>query len=280
MAEASIIGSVLGFFIVVVSYKGFKDTYFFEQYLFDVDKILIEGEYKRMVTSGFLHGGLWHLIFNLIALLSFSGEVEFLLGPFQYIVIYFGSLVGGNLLALYLHRNHGDYRAVGASGAVSGIVFSFVVMSPNSSISFIFLPIEITSWVFALLFVAVSVIGIKFQRDNIGHEAHLGGAIIGVLITIGLKFSVLRDHPWVVAAILIPSILFLGLIVRNPAILMVEKYWGETVDNIKLGIKKKPDRISPEEELDVLLEKIRKNGLKSLSDKERKRLDELSNYRR
>lgn len=277
MAEASIIGSVLGFFIAIFSYKGFKDRQFYEDYLFDVDRILIDGEHKRMLTSGFLHGSWWHLIFNLIALLSFSGEIEHQFGPLRYCIIYFGSLIGGSLLALYIHRNHGDYRAIGASGAISGLILSFVVLAPDSSISFIFLPIEIKSWVFALLFVAVSIFGIKFQRDNIGHEAHLGGAIIGVLITIALKFSVVRDHPWVIAGILGPSIIFLLLVIRNPNVLLIDNYWGETVENIRLGIKKKPEQMSPEEELDILLEKIRKKGLNSLTDKERKRLDELSN---
>ncbi len=277
MAEESIIGSVLGFFIFIFSYKGFKDPQFYEQYIFDVDKILIDGEYKRMLTSGFLHGSWWHLIFNVIALLSFSGEIEYEFGPLRYLLIYFGSLIGGSLLALYIHRNHGDYRAIGASGAISGLILSFVVLAPNSSISFIFLPIEIKSWVFALLFVLVSILGIKYQRDNIGHEAHLGGAIIGVLITIGLKLSVIKEHPWVVAGILGPSILFLLLIIRHPEILMIDHYWGETVDRIRLGIKQKPERMSREEELDMLLEKVRKKGLNSLSGKERKRLDELSN---
>lgn len=274
----SVIGIVLTLLIGATSYKGFRDRQYFERYVFDVDKILIAKEYRRLLSSGFLHGGWFHLGFNLIALISFSAAVETQLGPGLFTLIFFVSLLGGNLLALYIHRNHGDYRAVGASGAISGVIFAAIVLFPGGSIGFVIVPFEIKNWVFGLVFILVSILGIKRQADNIGHEAHLGGAIIGLLLTLAIRPSLVTEFPWLIAGILIPTSLFLYLIVNNPAVLMIDNYWGET---IRSASQFRPNRrqsrgISKEEELNKLLDKIRSQGIDSLSSAERKRLEELS----
>ena len=128
----SVIGIVLTLLIGATSYKGFRDMGYFERYVFDVDKILIDKEYRRLISSGFLHGGWFHLGLNLIALISFSAAVESQLGPGLFTLIFFVSLIGGNLLSLYIHRNHGDYSALGASGAVSGIIASSIILLKSS----------------------------------------------------------------------------------------------------------------------------------------------------
>lgn len=274
----SVIGIVLTLVLGATSYKGFRDPNYFERYVFDVDKILIAKEYRRLISSGFLHGGWFHLGFNLIALISFSAAVETQLGPGLFALIFFVSLIGGNLLALYIHRNHGDYRAVGASGAISGVIFAAIVLFPGGSIGFVILPFEIKNWVFGLAFILISILGIKRQADNIGHEAHLGGAIIGVLLTLAIQPSLVFESPWLIAGILVPTTLFLYLVVRNPAILMIDSYWGETLRsarNLPSNLRKS-NTVSKEEELNRLLDKIRTKGIDSLSSTERKRLEELS----
>ena len=274
----SVIGIVLTLVLGATSYKGFRDPNYFERYVFDVDKILIAKEYRRLISSGFLHGGWFHLGFNLIALISFSAAVETQLGPGLFALIFFVSLIGGNLLALYIHRNHGDYRAVGASGAISGVIFAAIVLFPGGSIGFVIIPFEIKNWVFGLAFILISILGIKRQADNIGHEAHLGGAIIGVLLTLAIQPALVFESPWLIAGILVPTTLFLYLIVRNPAILMIDSYWGETLRSARdfPSNLRKSNTISKEEELNKLLDKIRTKGIDSLSSTERKRLEELS----
>lgn len=278
MEETGTIGALLAIFLMLSSYKGFQDRAFTEEYIFDVDRILINKEYRRLISSGFLHSGWFHLIFNLIALLSFSKEIEMLFGIGNYMVLYFVSLIGGNLLSLYIHRNHGDYRALGASGAISGVVFAAVVLHPESSISFVLIPIEIPSWLFGLAFVLISILGIKKQQDNIGHEAHLGGAIVGIIITIILNPAILETNLWIIGLLLIPSLFFLVLLIRNPNMLLIDHYWGEGVAQLKASWanRQQAPQIDPEEELNLLLDKIGKNGISSLSRKERKRLDQLS----
>ncbi len=169
----SVLGGILAFFIVLASYKGFKDRVFYDRYLFDATRILRDREYHRLFTSAFLHGSWFHLGFNMIALLSFSGEVEYYFGWWQYLVLFFGAVLFGDLLALYFHRNH-EYRAVGASGGVSGLVMAFIVTAPNSAISFILIPIEIKSWIFGIAYVLITMIAIKRSNDNMKHGSPPG----------------------------------------------------------------------------------------------------------
>lgn len=114
MDKTGIIGFVLIIINVAFSYKGFTNGLFFDGNKFEVDKILVNKDYKRLVTSGFLHDSWTHLIFNMISLYAFSGLLESQIGGGKFLLVYFASLIGGDLLSLFVHRNHGDYNAVGA----------------------------------------------------------------------------------------------------------------------------------------------------------------------
>jgi membrane associated rhomboid family serine protease len=258
---------------VLISYKGFRDASFFQRYKFEVDGILIGKQYNRILSSGFLHTGWVHLIFNMLAFYSFSFAVGGNLGIWNILIIYFGSLVTGNLFALYIHRNHGDYSAVGASGAVSGIIFSSIIMYPQSDITFLFIPYGIPGWVFGIIYILFSIYGIKSKTGNIGHEAHLGGAIAGILISIMLEPSLLQAHPLVIISFLLPFMLFLFLVVTRPEFLLIDNYFSYRVKRYKL---EQGQDLTHEEELDALLDKINKKGIDSLSKFEKKRLEELS----
>ena len=202
---------------VYVSYRGFSNRVFFERYIFNVERIIVFRELVRIVSSAFLHANWPHLIFNMFALYAFSAGVQRMFGTGSYLLIYFGSLVAGNLLALYIHRGHGAYRAVGASGAVSGVVFASIVAFPHSSIIFLFFPVEIPAWLFGIGFVLVSMFGIGARVGNIGHEAHLGGAIAGVILALMLRPKLVSMHPFVIAGIVVPMAVFLYIIARAQA---------------------------------------------------------------
>ncbi|HFA49168.1 MAG TPA: rhomboid family intramembrane serine protease [Bacteroidetes bacterium] len=282
MNDTGVIGTLLLLLTAATTYKGLRDNKYFEDNLFEVDGILIHKEYKRLLSAGFLHSGWIHFGFNMIALTAFSWSLELMFGYWKFLLIYFASLIGGNLLALYIHRNHGDYRAVGASGAISGVIFSSILLFPTTPIHFIFLPKELgmPGWLFGMLFIAVSIFGIKSQKGNIGHEAHLGGALVGAIIT--LFFIPFENiNWWVVAALLVPTISFLYLIANNPSVLMVEGYWGDNIASLKRHPKSKNKTkiipINKQAELDLLLEKIGREGLGSLSKEEKERLDKLTN---
>ncbi len=202
--------------------KGFSNRIFFEQYLFHVGKILGRREYIRLLTSGFLHANIGHLAFNMIALYSFSTSIGRKFGFISYLVIFFGSLMAGNLLALYIHRRDPEYRAIGASGAVSGVIYSSIIIFPYQGISVMFLPVVIPSWLFGIIFILISVYGIRARLGNIGHEAHLGGAIAGILISVMLKPHLLSMHPGLISALLLLTTGFLVTIVKWPGLLRIK----------------------------------------------------------
>lgn len=169
---------------VLVSLRGFSDRLFFEKYLFQIGSILNSREYIRMVSSGFLHGGWAHLAFNMFALYSFGGLVENQLGIIPYLILYFIALTAGNLTSLFLHREQLFYRAVGASGAVSGVVFSSIILYPQGSVYVFLIPFAIPSWLFGIVYLFISIYGMRQQSDNIGHEAHFGGSLAGIIMTL------------------------------------------------------------------------------------------------
>ena len=271
------VGILLILIILLISYKGFNDPVFFNNFKFDVDRILIGKEYKRLVSSGFLHVNWSHLILNIISLYLFSKHFENQIGIFYLLLVYIISLIGGNLLALFIHRNHGDYTAVGASGAVSGVIFASIALFPSMGIGFLLLPFSLPSWLFGILYIAYSMYGIKSSNDTIGHEAHLGGALTGILVAIFIHPNSLLDNSLTIASMLVPILLFLYLIITKPHLLFINTSFFKTTKTYKtIDDKYNDKRINRQQELDKLLDKIAKKGIKSLSNKERKKLEEYS----
>jgi membrane associated rhomboid family serine protease len=205
------------------SYKGFNDAPFFEKYLFQVNKILHGKEYIRLITSGFLHTDWAHLLFNMFSFYSFGDNLEGYLGPVKFLVIYFASLLGGDILALILHQKQGSYRAVGASGAVCGVIFAAIALFPGIEIGFIFIPVPIPGWIFGIGYALYTIYGIKSNLGNIGHEAHLGGAIIGLATAVALKPDVLEVNLVPILLIAAPSVLFILILIIKPSILLGRK---------------------------------------------------------
>jgi membrane associated rhomboid family serine protease len=200
----------------IFSFRGFSNRLFIEKYIFHVGSILGKNEYYRLFTSGFLHANIPHLAFNMLALYSFSQGIGRVIGILDFVLIYFGSLLAGNILALQINRNNPGYRALGASGAVSGVIFASIMMYPGGSISFLFLPIAIPSWLFGIGFILVSIYGMRSGLGNLGHEAHLGGAIAGVLISLLIEPKLLLARPLLVAALIVPAAGYLILLIKRP----------------------------------------------------------------
>ena len=277
MDDVGAIGLILLLANIAFSYKGFNDGYFFDKYKFEVDKILIFKDYKRLVTSGFLHVSWTHLIFNMISLLAFSGIIEDYLGPYKFLLIYLGSLIGGNLLSLLIHRQHGDYSSVGASGAICGVIFASIALFPGIGIGFFILPMSIPGWLYGLGYVIFSIYGIKSKKDNIGHEAHLGGALIGMVIAILFSPYSLIENYLTISIITIPTLVFIYLIVTKPHILLIDNYFYNHQEHFySIDHKYNADKKNKQQEIDFILDKIGKKGMDSLSKSEKKKLDDYS----
>lgn len=266
MESQSVIATLIVIITGLTTWKGEKDAAYKEKYLFDVDGILLHGERYRLFSSGMLHSGWIHYGFNMIALLSFSQLIELLYGKWVLLGLYVLSLLGGGLYSLYVHRNHGDYRALGASGAVSGVVGAALLVDPNGVISLILIPIEFRAWIFGALYIAFTIYGIKKQIGNIGHAAHLGGTLVGMLLMLIWDPSILSRHPFITVGLLLPVIYFTVLIIRNPNVLLLDNYWGEMVNwdgNLNRRSRQSAKTV------DEVLDKINQKGIKSLTKEER-----------
>jgi membrane associated rhomboid family serine protease len=262
---------------IAFSYKGFKSHAFFDQYKFEVDSIILYKDYKRLVTSGFLHINWTHLIFNMVGLLIFGGSIENYLGAFGFLVVYFAALLGGGLLALLIHKNHGNYSAVGASGAIGGILFAAIALFPGMSIGFFFLPFYFPAWIYGIAYVLYSIYGISSKKDNVGHEAHLGGALVGMLVAILLHPAALLENYWVILLIVVPTIAFIYIIVTRPYMLLIDNYFFKKNSNYyDVDHQYNEQRTNKQKEVDRILDKIGKKGMNSLSKEEKKKLEEYS----
>jgi len=189
---------------VLISYKGFNDLSFFRKFEFHVGSIL-KGEQIRMISSGFLHVDMGHLFFNMVTLWFFAPLVLAYLGNWTFVLVYVGSLIFGNLLTLLFNKNNYSYRAVGASGAVTGVLYSAILLQPDMMLGLFFV-IPIPAYLFGILYLLYSIYGMKSKNDNIGHSAHFGGAVGGYVITLIEQPQLLVDHTEMVVLLTIPII--------------------------------------------------------------------------
>ncbi len=189
----------------IISFKGFKDFTFFERYKFNVGGIR-RGEKIRIFSSGFLHVDTMHLFFNMFTLYFFAPVVIYHLGTLNFLIVYIASLILGNLLSLYFHKEEYHYSAVGASGAVTGVLYAAILLQPNMQLGILFIPLPIPAYIFGILYLLYSIIGMKKQLGNIGHDAHFGGAIGGYVVTLILLPSLFQTDLLMVGLLAIPIV--------------------------------------------------------------------------
>lgn len=267
---------------VYSSYRGFTSPAYLERYIFSPEHILRHKQYYRLASCGFLHADWMHLLFNMFSLYSFGSIIELVFGARTFLAIYFAGILGGSALSLYLHRKH-DYKALGASGGVCGIIFACIFLVPGSSVQILFLPIPIPAYIYAILFMGFSYFGIKHKVGNIGHDAHLGGAIIGLLIATALHPWIIRLNPLLYAAVMsLAVVLFILLYVHS---LDVHEKQALGLARLQQKISEMRDKREQQsrqhdnETLERLLQKISASGIHSLTKRERKKLREISGRR-
>jgi membrane associated rhomboid family serine protease len=204
---------------VFITFLGFNDYEFFEHNIFSVGDILKRGHIHRIISSQFFHADWGHLLVNMFSFYAFADSIELGYGMAALAIIYFGSGIGGDIITLLIKVREPHYRAVGASGAVSGIIFASIFLIPGGSIMVFPLPIPIRPWLYALLFIGASMYGIGKNNDYIGHEAHLGGALTGIALALLLFPAEVLSQKLLLAGVTIPVVLFFVLIIVKPDIL-------------------------------------------------------------
>jgi membrane associated rhomboid family serine protease len=175
--------------IIYTSARAFKDYTLFNKLLFNATRIKYQKEWYRFFTHGLVHGDWMHLIFNIYVLWIFGDLVmklfSGLYGPLVANLLFLGLFVPAlplSSISTYLeHKENPNYNAVGASGAVSAVVFASIILYPEGRMGLLFIPVMIPSWLFGLLYLAFTAYMDKKQMDNIGHNAHFWGSIYGIV---------------------------------------------------------------------------------------------------
>lgn len=256
------------------TWQGLNKPMVMQKYLFSTELFRMRKEWIRLVSPAFLHGGWGHYAGNAITLYFFGRGLENALGAGVLLGTFFGSVAGGHGLCLLLHK-HSDYRAIGASGGALGILFSTILLSPGMRIMLFPLPIPIPAWLYALGFLFYTLTSLR-GGGGISHEAHLGGMLTGVLVTLMQFPGLFLEQPVLITVILAASGGGIWYFHMNP---------GQVPGFFKLKIKdtlhqrKQKQHQNREADLDSLLDKVSKQGIHSLTKRERERLQEASKNR-
>jgi membrane associated rhomboid family serine protease len=155
-----------------------------ERSLFRPYWFLRRRQYATVVTSGFVHADLPHLIFNMVTFWFFAFPLEKQIGPVRFAVLYVLGLVVSDLGTYFKHRNDPQYASLGASGAISAVLFAAIVYFPWMKLFIIPIPLPIPAPLFAVGYVAYSWYSARQARGRINHDAHLGGAVFGLLFVL------------------------------------------------------------------------------------------------
>ncbi len=178
---------------VAVSLLAMNNERLLDRLIFWPPAVSRGGEYQRLVTYGFIHADGAHLLFNMITLYFFGSAVESLiaakLGPFGFYIFYLCALIVSILPSYFKHREDSRYRSLGASGAVSAVLFAFILLQPWAMIFVFFIPMP--AILYAVIYVAYTLWADRQGRDSINHSAHLWGGAFGVAALLVIEPSVL-----------------------------------------------------------------------------------------
>jgi membrane associated rhomboid family serine protease len=177
-----VISSVVAVSMLAWAIKPLKYAFVMSPYL-----VVQRFQVHRMLTAGWLHADVSHLLFNLLTLYFFGDQVVKALGPERFILLYMSAVVIAHVPTTIRHRNNPKYSSLGASGAVAAVIFSAILLYPGLKLSLLFLPIPIPGYAYALGYLAYSAYASYRAKDGVNHDAHFAGALYGSLLTYVLE---------------------------------------------------------------------------------------------
>lgn len=178
---------------VITSIYAFNNHELYGKFMLHPYSISRKQKVYTLITSGLIHADWMHLIFNMITFFSFGFPLERAIGSWQFGLIYFLGLILSDIPTVIKHKNDMWYNSLGASGAVSAILFSAILWSPFTSLYIMPIPFPIWAIIFGPLYLIYCVYASKQSRDNINHDAHFFGALTGLIVTVLVVPGVIPD---------------------------------------------------------------------------------------
>jgi membrane associated rhomboid family serine protease len=186
------VASILFVVTIVLSLIAFYNERIYGAFMLHPYSIARGQRVYTIITSGFIHRDWMHLFFNMFSFFAFAFQLEYTLGHWQFALLYMASLILSDLPTISKHKDDYGYHSLGASGAISAVVFSFIMFNPMAELQIFPIPIPIKAIIFGVLYLVYCVYASKQSRDTINHDAHFFGALSGVMITILLYHEVVQ----------------------------------------------------------------------------------------
>jgi len=178
------VASIIFVFTIITSIYAFNDPTLFGKFMLHAYSVSRRYKIYTLITSGLIHADWMHLIFNMMTFFFFAFQLEAMIGSWQFGVVYFTGLILSDIPSVIKHKNDMWYNSLGASGAISAVLFSYILLQPFSSMIIFPLPIPIWAIIFGPLYLLYCVYASRQSRDNINHDAHFFGALTGLIVTV------------------------------------------------------------------------------------------------
>ncbi|NII84218.1 rhomboid family intramembrane serine protease [Pedobacter riviphilus] len=187
------VASLIFVFTIITSLYAFYDHSLYGKFMLHPFSVSKGQNVYTLITSGLVHADWMHLFFNMFTFYAFAFTLERLMGSWQFGLLYFLGLVLSDLPTVIKHKDHFNYNSLGASGAISAVLFSYILFNPMSKIYIMFIPIGIPAVVFGILYLIYCAYASRNSRDHINHDAHFFGALTGLIFTIIFVPGILQN---------------------------------------------------------------------------------------
>lgn len=187
------VASIIFVFTIITSLYAFYDHSLYGKFMLHPFSVSKGQNVYTLITSGLVHADWMHLFFNMFTFYAFAFALESSMGSLRFGILYFLGLVLSDLPTVFKHKDHFNYNSLGASGAISAVLFSYILFNPMSKIYIMFIPIGIPAVVFGVLYLIYCAYASRNSRDHINHDAHFFGALTGLIFTIIFVPGILQN---------------------------------------------------------------------------------------
>jgi membrane associated rhomboid family serine protease len=189
--------SIIIVITVLISFQANKNPDLKQRFLYIPFQLKHNNEYYRLISHIFIHADISHLAFNMISLYFLGSTLSYYfidyyglqLGTTYLLILYFAGAIFASLPSFFKHQDNSSYRSLGASGAVSAVIFAAILWDPSMSLGILFIPFPIPAYIFGPIYLAVEYFSMKRGGTGIAHDAHLGGAVFGILFVLLLNIN-------------------------------------------------------------------------------------------